>query len=151
MMSTIHDRITQICEYKCISLRQLANNAGVTYNSLYSSVQKKSDIGISTIAKISLAVPDISCKWLLHGSGNMIEKHTDNDNIIDGKRYTKEISQSWASFQNFAQKLIAGYIENIYAGKFAVAPKKSCSEYCQLKDICRLALVGEDQGGSENE
>ena len=78
-------------------------------------------------------------------------EQVDNDNIIDGKRYTKEISQSWASFQNFAQKLIAGYIENIYAGKFAVAPKKSCSEYCQLKDICRLALVGEDQGGSENE
>ena len=78
-------------------------------------------------------------------------EQVDNDNIIDGKRYTKEISQSWASFQNFAQKLIAGYIENIYAGKFAVAPKKSCSEYCQLKDICRLALVGEDQGGSEND
>lgn len=87
-MSTIHDRIIQICEYKNISLRQLANTAGVTYNSLYSSVQKKSDIGISTITKISLAVPDISCTWLLHGTGNMIEQHTDNDNInIDNFKY----------------------------------------------------------------
>ena len=75
----------------------------------------------------------------------------DNENITDSKRYTKEISQSWSSFQSFAQKLIAGYIENIYAGNFAVAPNKSCSEYCQLKDICRLAQVGQAKGGSENE
>lgn len=74
-----------------------------------------------------------------------------NPNITDSKRYTKEISQSWASFQCFAQKLIAGYIENIYAGNFAVAPNKSCSDYCQLKDICRLEQVGQTKGGSKNE
>ena len=80
----------------------------------------------------------------------MLEQ-VDNKNITDNKKYTKEISQGWDSFQSFAQKLIASYIENIYAGKFAVAPKKSCSEYCQLKDICRLAQVGQAKGGSENE
>ena len=74
-----------------------------------------------------------------------------NPNITDSKRYTKEISQSWASFQCFAQKLIAGYIENIYAGNFAVAPNKSCSDYCQLKDISRLEQVGQTKGGSKNE
>ena len=78
-------------------------------------------------------------------------EQVDNKNITDNKKYTKEISQGWDSFQSFAQKLIASYIENIYAGKFAVAPKKSCSEYCQLKDICRLAQVGQAKGGSENE
>ena len=88
MMSTIHERITQICEYKNINLSKLAGMAGISYNSLYTSIQRKSDIGISTIAKISLAVPDISCKWLLHGSGNMIEQHTDNDNVnIDNFKY----------------------------------------------------------------
>ena len=74
-----------------------------------------------------------------------------NENITDSKRYTKDISSNWFSFQSFAQKLIAGYIEEIYAGHFAVAPRKSCSDYCQLKDICRLAEVGRAEGGSENE
>ena len=78
-------------------------------------------------------------------------EQVDNKNIIDGKRYTKEISQSWDSFQNFAQKLIASYIEGIYAGDFAVAPRKGCSDYCQLKDICRLAQVGQAKGGNERE
>ncbi|MGM9568715.1 MAG: PD-(D/E)XK nuclease family protein [Phascolarctobacterium sp.] len=78
-------------------------------------------------------------------------EQVDNKNIKDSKKYTKEISQSWASFQGFAQKLIAGYIEGIYAGNFAVAPRKSCSDYCQLKDICRLAQVGQAKGGSINE
>ena len=78
-------------------------------------------------------------------------EQVDNKNIKDSKKYTKEISQSWASFQSFAQKLIVGYIEGIYAGNFAVAPRKSCSDYCQLKDICRLAQVGQTEGGNENE
>lgn len=82
---------------------------------------------------------------------SLLLEQVDNDNVVDGKRYTKEISQSWDSFQGFAQKLIAGYIEGIYTGNFAVAPRKSCSDYCQLKDICRLAQVGQDKGGSENE
>ena len=82
---------------------------------------------------------------------SLLLEQVDNDNVVDGKRYTKEISQSWDSFQGFAQKLIASYIEGIYAGDFAVAPRKGCSDYCQLKDICRLAQVGQAKGGNERE
>lgn len=78
-------------------------------------------------------------------------EQVDNRNVTDSKKYTKEISQSWANFQSFAQKLIVGYIEDIYAGNFAVEPPKSCSDYCQMKDICRLAQVGQAKGGSANE
>lgn len=75
----------------------------------------------------------------------------DNESISDAKKYTKDISQSWASFQSFAQSLITGYIEAIYAGNFAVAPRKNCSDYCQLKNICRLGVVAHAEGGQENE
>ena len=74
-----------------------------------------------------------------------------NENIIDSKRYTKEISLTWESFHSFAQKLIVSYIEAIYSGNFAVAPRKSCSSYCQFKDICRLSQISQAEGGNENE
>lgn len=84
MMSTIHERLLQICEYKGINLRQLSIMCDIPYNSLYTSVKRKSDIGVSTISKISLSLPDISCKWLLQGNCDMIEKQIDNDNVNVG-------------------------------------------------------------------
>lgn len=75
----------------------------------------------------------------------------DNKNISSGSRYTREISSSWASFQSFAQKLIGSYVDGIYNGKFMVAPRKQCSDYCALKDICRLCELNQAQGGGQDE
>lgn len=45
-------------------------------------------------------------------------------------------TESWSSFADFCRQLLTGYIEAIYAGNFAVQPRR-CNKYCQLQDICR--------------
>ena len=110
-------------------------------------------LAVAGLYKDAISVAD-GCYYVLQKGerkSSLLLEPVTNENITDSKRYTKDISSNWFSFQSFAQKLIAGYIEEIYAGHFAVAPRKSCSDYCQLKDICRLAEVGRAEGGSENE
>lgn len=59
------------------------------------------------------------------------------------------LNAGWESFQQFCRQLLVNYIEGIYAGNFAAAPRKACSDFCQLKNICRLAVTpgGREQGG----
>ena len=60
------------------------------------------------------------------------------------------LNEGWDSFEKFCRRLLTNYIEEIYAGNFAVAPRKACSDFCQLKNICRLgmALNGQEKGGA---
>lgn len=69
-----------------------------------------------------------------------------NPNLVY-KKAAQGINDSWDSFQSFAQKLITDYIEAIYAGNFAVAPRKKCSAYCPLRNICRLSQMPQAEGG----
>lgn len=71
-----------------------------------------------------------------------------NPNLVY-KKAAQGINDSWDSFQSFAQKLITDYIEAIYAGNFAVAPRKKCSEYCPLRDICRVRQTPQAEGGAQ--
>ncbi len=59
-------------------------------------------------------------------------------------------NESWEGFQQFCRRLLTNYIEEIYAGNFAAAPRKACGQYCPLRDICRLeaALGAENRGGA---
>ncbi len=45
---------------------------------------------------------------------------------------------TWEKFQHWCEEMIKEYIDGIYQSNFAVLPKCDCSEYCQLKNICRL-------------
>lgn len=54
-------------------------------------------------------------------------------------------TESWASFADFCSELLRGYIEAVYAGNFAVQPRR-CNKYCQLQDICRIQEL--EAGGS---
>lgn len=60
------------------------------------------------------------------------------------------LNAGWESFEQFCRRLLVNYIEGIYSGDFAVAPRKACSDFCQLKNICRLGVVpgGRKQGGA---
>lgn len=60
------------------------------------------------------------------------------------------LNAGWESFRQFCRQLLVNYIEGIYGGDFAVAPRKACNAYCQLKNICRLAVTSgaREQGGA---
>lgn len=59
-------------------------------------------------------------------------------------------TECWASFAAFCHKLLTGYIEAIYAGAFAVNPRR-CSDFCQLKDICRWQELGAEGRAEDDE
>lgn len=63
--------------------------------------------------------------------------------------YFKDATDRWQSFVDFSQEVLADYVHGIYEGDFMVAPRKACSPYCPLKEICRLAISG--QGGEADE
>lgn len=59
-------------------------------------------------------------------------------------------TEGWASFADFCSQLLTGYIEAIYAGNFAVQPRR-CNKYCQLQDICRIQELGAGGGAEDDE
>ena len=63
--------------------------------------------------------------------------------------YFKDAEDKWEAFSQFSTKLLQDYVQGIYDGDFRVDPKKKCSPYCPLKDICRLNIV--KQGGEADE
>lgn len=63
--------------------------------------------------------------------------------------YFKDELDKWEAFKQFSTKLLQGYVQSIYDGDFRVEPKKKCSPYCPLKDICRLNVV--KKGGEADE
>ena len=63
--------------------------------------------------------------------------------------YFKDAPDKWEAFSQFSTKLLEDYVQGIYDGDFRVEPKKKCSPYCPLKDICRLNVV--KQGGEADE
>ena len=63
--------------------------------------------------------------------------------------YFKDAPDKWEAFSQFSTKLLQDYVQGIYDGDFKVEPKKKCSPYCPLKDICRLSLI--QKGGEADE
>ena len=75
-------------------------------------------------------------------AGKLVLEDVGNGDLKPAKN-PPPYADSWESFTDYAQNLLIGYIEAIYQGNFVVAePAKGCSEYCQLKDICRVQRGG---------
>ena len=75
-------------------------------------------------------------------AGKLVLENVGNDDLKPAKN-KPPYAESWESFTDFAQNLLTGYIEAIYQGNFVLAePANGCSEYCQLKDICRVQRGG---------
>lgn len=72
-----------------------------------------------------------------------------NADLPPSKSPTPE-TESWASFAAFCSQLLTGYIEAIYAGNFAVEPRR-CNKYCQLQDICRIQELGAGRSAEADE
>lgn len=58
--------------------------------------------------------------------------------------------ETWEEFELFAENLLKDYIDGIYHGRFAVQLMKECSEYCPVRDICRVKESSAAAGGEDN-
>lgn len=72
----------------------------------------------------------------------------DTPTIKPARRLLQDSEDPWEDFAASSRKMLKNYVQNIYDGSFAAAPAKSCSEYCPLKNICRIGLL--QQGGEED-
>ena len=72
-----------------------------------------------------------------------------NSDLALPKKPAAELS-NWESFAAFCQKLLVEYIEAIYAGNFAVQPRR-CDKYCQLAAICRLQELAPGRSAEDDE
>lgn len=61
------------------------------------------------------------------------------------EKFLQDSGDKWQDFKATTQKLLQDYVQGIYEGKFNVQPKRGCSPYCPLKDICRYKA--QEQGG----
>lgn len=82
-------------------------------------------------------------------AAKLVLEDVGNSDLAVKKKQPEELS-CWESFASFCQKLLRSYIEAIYAGNFAVQPKR-CDKYCQLAGICRLQEITVAEGGEGDE
>lgn len=73
----------------------------------------------------------------------------DTPTIRPARKLLSDSEHPWEDFAAGSRKMLGAYVQNIYDGRFATEPVKSCSEYCPLKNICRIGLL-QQQGGDED-
>lgn len=61
------------------------------------------------------------------------------------EKFMQDSADKWQDFKAISQKVLQEYVQGIYEGRFTVQPKRSCSPYCPLKNICRYQA--QEQGG----
>lgn len=61
------------------------------------------------------------------------------------------INEGWESFAKYSEGLIKGYAKGIYSGDFAVKPRKKCSDYCPMRNICRIGVMGTNMEGEADD
>ena len=71
----INDRIKKIIDYYGISINQFEVKICVTRGKIYKGLERNSDFGSTTIAKILDNCDSISPDWLLLGKGEMLRKN----------------------------------------------------------------------------
>lgn len=76
------------------------------------------------------------------------EKLGDTSFKVNDKLFA-DTENPWESFADFSRKLLTDYVTGIYHGDFAVRPQKKCSEFCPLKNICRIGIL-KGEGGEED-
>lgn len=77
-LSSIKDRVLQVCENKGFTKEFFFNEIGMTYGSFKGS-QRKSSLNSDALERILSKFPDINAQWLLTGKGEMLEtKKTPN-------------------------------------------------------------------------
>lgn len=65
---------------------------------------------------------------------------------VDVNKNAAQLGTDWQQFKEYSEKLLAGYIEGMRMGQFAVQPKGSCA-FCALQGICRVGL---SEGGEDD-
>ena len=73
------DRIKQYMDYKSISAGELSSRLDVQRSNISHILNGRNKPGASFIEKLLISFPDLNARWLLTGTGDMIEDIVAND------------------------------------------------------------------------
>lgn len=79
----MEDRIRKFMEYKGISPSELADTIGVQRSNVTHVLKSRNKPSFQFIEKMLQVYPDLNAKWLLLGTGPMVETPTKNKTLFD--------------------------------------------------------------------
>lgn len=85
----MEDRIRKFMEYKGISPSELADSIGVQRSNVTHVLKSRNKPSFQFIEKMLQVYPDLNAKWLLLGTGNMIESNVKSRTLFDQLTDTK--------------------------------------------------------------
>jgi transcriptional regulator with XRE-family HTH domain len=71
-MSTVIERIKELCSQMRISENKLASEIGVNTQTLNNYTTGKRNVSYDVVDKILVRFPQVSAEWLIRGIGNML-------------------------------------------------------------------------------
>lgn len=79
----MEDRIRKFLEYKGISPSELADSIGVQRSNVTHVLKARNKPSFQFIEKMLQIYPELNAKWLLLGTGNMVENQVKNRSLFD--------------------------------------------------------------------
>ncbi len=79
----MEERIKKFMDYKGISASELADSIGVLRSNVTHVLKARNKPSFQFIEKMLQVFPELNAKWLLLGTGNMLEVGTKNRNLFD--------------------------------------------------------------------
>lgn len=87
----MEDRIRKFMEYKGISPSELADSIGVQRSNVTHVLKSRNKPSFQFIEKMLQVYPELNAKWLLLGTGSMIETPVKNRTLFDQLTETKTV------------------------------------------------------------
>ena len=75
-IANIKERVLYIAKFQGVSYEKFCNDLGMTYGN-FKGKAKKTPVNSDFLENIITKYPNINCKWLLTGKGDMLIKETD--------------------------------------------------------------------------
>jgi len=85
----MEERIRKFMEYKGISSSELADSIGVQRSNVTHVLKSRNKPSFQFIEKMLQVYPELNAKWLLLGTGNMIESNSKTRTLFDDLTETK--------------------------------------------------------------
>lgn len=73
MIDSVLQRVVNVCNSKCKSVREFANIIGLNVNTVNQQIRGDRSLSLETVYSILSSFEEISSEWLLRGEGNMLK------------------------------------------------------------------------------
>ncbi|HAQ18449.1 MAG TPA: hypothetical protein DCR40_04345 [Prolixibacteraceae bacterium] len=129
----MEERIRKFMEYKGISASELADTIGVQRSNVTHVLKARNKPSFQFIEKMLQIYPDLNAKWLLLGTGSMVDTPVKSRTLFD--QDTEPISQTQIKTEKILEKTITNEQKPIQAQEIIPGPisEKATSDH-ELQD-----------------